>query len=476
MNPSQPDAMKASAIEAVTSKPEGGARKVGRWRTVAIGAASLLTIEVVLWLGHRLLPPVYFAKVLMEVKPDNSSGIANIYTERHRRTTLDPMFAATQFQVIQKTEILNPIIATTYTERAGRTTLDPMFTSTQFQVLRKTEILYPVIENLKLVDAWSTAARPMTVRSAYIKLLGMLEFREIQKPELIEIGVYSKAAQEAANIANTIAVVYQQKRLSDLQKNIPNALEQLKDEVERQRKRMDESAAEMEKIRLRDGINDPNPLEFGSSAGGLEEDRRLLAIGVEMNLAKANLGKLRLQVERFMNLKPEQLKSEDLKRELRFLEIQDVTVDGMIEELQAAEEEFAKLLDADLGENRPRLAASRELKGTLTKKLADQLNVIRSSQTTKVRSMEGVVADLGRKLELAKSDQIKGKQKANDYHEAKVRHLQNKRTLEAVQTRYSGSLLERGINFDPAKIWEKAEAPAKPLPLSFARFEHAFSR
>jgi hypothetical protein len=343
-------------------------------------------------------------------------------------------------------------------------------------VLRKTEILYPVIENLKLVDAWSTAARPMTVRSAYIKLLGMLEFREIQKPELIEIGVYSKAAQEAANIANTIAVVYQQKRLSDLQKNIPNALEQLKDEVERQRKRMDESAAEMEKIRLRDGINDPNPLEFGSSAGGLEEDRRLLAIEVEMNLAKANLGKLRLQVERFMNLKPEQLKSEDLKRELRFLEIQDVTVDGMIEELQAAEEEFAKLLDADLGENRPRLAASRELKGTLTKKLADQLNVIRSSQTTKVRSMEGVVADLGRKLELAKSDQIKGKQKANDYHEAKVRHLQNKRTLEAVQTRYSGSLLERGINFDPAKIWEKAEAPAKPLPLSFARFEHAFSR
>src|SRR5205814_1027987 len=132
------------------------------------------------------------------------------------------------------------------------------------------------------------------------------EFREIREPALIEIGVYSKDAQEAANIANTIAVVYQQKRLSDLQSNVEKGLEQLKDEVERQRKLTDKSAAEMEKIRLRDGINDPNPLEFGSSAGGLEEDRRLLAIEAEMNLAKADLGKLRLQVERFMNLEPEQ--------------------------------------------------------------------------------------------------------------------------------------------------------------------------
>jgi uncharacterized protein involved in exopolysaccharide biosynthesis len=302
----------------------------------------------------------------------------------------------------------------------------------------------------------------------------MLEFREIQKPALIEIGVYSKDAQEAADIANTIAVVYQQKRLSDLQKNIDGRLELLKDEVEKQRKLTDKCAQEMAKIRLRDGINDPNPLEFGSTAG--EEDRRLLAIETEMNLAKANLKKLYSQVEQFMKLKPEQLKPEDLKRALQILEIQDVTVDGMIEELQAAEAEFAKLVDVDLGENHPRLVASRELKETLSKKLADQLNIVRSSRVTKVRSMEGAVADLGNKLELAKKGQIEGKRKANDYQEAKMGFLQNKRFLEAAQNRYSTALFERGIDFEPAKIWEKAEPAAEPLRVSFRRFTYAFAQ
>ena len=464
MNPSQSHSMKAPW-------------KSARWqRTVAIGAASLLAIEVVLWLGDRFLPPVYFAKVLMEVKPDNSNGISDRRRERHRRTILEPMFAATRFQVMQRTEIPFPVIATTYTERHRGTTLDPLFTLTQIQVLQRREILYPVIENLKLVDAWSTEARTMTVQDAYIKLLGMLEFREIQKPELIEIGVYSKDAQEAANIANTIAVVYQQKRLSDLQRNVEKGLDQLKDEVEKRRKLTDKNAVEMEKIRLRDGINDPNPLEFGSLAGEREDDRRLLAIEAEMNLAKTNLGKLRRQVEQFIKLKPEQLKPEDLKQALRVLEIRDVKVDGMVEELQAAEVESAKLLDADFKENHLRVAALGELKETLLKQLADQLNTIRSSRVAKVRDMEGVVADLRGRLELAKRDQIASKQKSNNYEEAKMRYLQNKRIFEAAPTRYSTSLFEKGIDFSPAKIWEKAEPPKKPLHLSFARFDHAFSR
>jgi hypothetical protein len=64
----------------------------------------------------------------------------------------------------------------------------------------------------------------------------------------------------------------------------------------------------------------------------------------------------------------------------------------------------------------------------------------------------------------------------NDYMEAKMRYLQNKRIFEAAQTKYSTSLFERGIDFDPAKIWEKAEPAAEPLHFSLHRFRHAFAR
>ena len=57
-----------------------------------------------------------------------------------------------------------------------------------------------------------------------------------------------------------------------------------------------------------------------------------------------------------------------------------------------------------------------------------------------------------------------------------MRYLQNKRIFEAAQTKYSTSLFERGIDYDPAKIWEKAEPAAEPLHFTFRRFRHAFSR
>jgi succinoglycan biosynthesis transport protein ExoP len=393
------------------------------WRTIRLraGLIALAFLLVMITAGVTVyfLPREFLSKVTMEVKPDNSGPI----------------------------EVFTP--------RGARGTMDPMFIATQFHVLQKTEILYPVIENLKLVEAWSTEGMKLQPQAAYRKLLKMLQLREVRNTGLIEVGAYSTDPQEAANIANTVAVVYQQKRLSDLQKNIDKGLEQLKDEVEKQRKLVDASAAEMSKIRERDGIIDPNPLDFGSTVG--EEDRRLLALEGEITREKGELSKLRLQVELIMKLKPE-----DLKEALRLLEKQDPTVERMITDLQATEAKTVELFNAGLGENHPRLVGLRELKETYSKNLAEQLNTIRSSQAQRLTYQEGVVAELEKRLSDAKELQIKDKQNSNEYQEAKMRYLQNKRIFEAAQTKYSTSLFERGIDFDPAKIWEKAERADHP--------------
>ena len=270
-----------------------------------MGVGLLLFFGIVLVIADLLLPQVYFAKVTMEVKPDSSSflGVFEGNPEQRKRE---------------------------YREQ---------FIARQFQLLRGPEILEPVIGNLLLLTEWAKDGQPLPMQKALVWLADSIELRERRDTGLIEIGVYAADPQEAANIANTIAVVYQQRRLAELQKILDRGLEQLKDEVEKQRKRAEDALAEAAKIRERDGIVDLDP-------------------------------------------------------------------DGM------------------------------GLSGPTSRDNAD----------------------------------------LRTYLEAKDRALKEKRIYEAAKTKYATELMERGIDFDPAKIWEKAEPPTKPARFCLYRLRYAFRR
>src|SRR5207253_1309255 len=118
------------------------------------------------------LPREYFSKVTMEVKSDDSRG---------------------------------QIFGSDNGSHEAGSKLSP----TTFQIIQRKEILYPVIENLKLADTWGGPGNKLAKEQAYGMLLGKLELREVRNTDLLEIGAYSTDPQEAANNANTIAVVYQ---------------------------------------------------------------------------------------------------------------------------------------------------------------------------------------------------------------------------------------------------------------------------
>ena len=393
------------------------------WRTIRLraGLIALAFLLVMITAGVTVyfLPRQYLSKVTMEVKPDNSGPLKGIFNA------------------------------------GGRSGMDPQFVSTQFNVLQKTEILYQVIDNLKLGEAWSVEGRQLPPQSVYARLLSMLVLREVRNTGLIEVGVYSTDNQEAANIANTIAVVYQQKRLSDLQKNLDKGLEQLKDEVEKQRKRSEEDAIEMAKIRERDGVIDPNPNDYGGMISGV--DRNIMMIEGQLSEARIDLMKMQGQMVQILKLKPE-----ELKEALRTLGVQDQTVERVMVELQIADTDYIRLYNAGLGENHPRLTGLKALKEKYTTDLAKSLDTVRSNLAIRLQFQEGVLLELEKKMEEAKGLHVADKQKNNQYIEAKTRYLQAKRIYEAAQTKYATEMLERGIDFDPAKIWEKAEPAIRP--------------
>jgi capsular exopolysaccharide synthesis family protein len=90
---------------------------------------------------------------------------------------------------------------------------DPFFVLTQFEIIQSKEVLYKVIDDLKLVQRWNQKYRLGESKfKAFQVLSKLIDPRNVRSTSIIEINVYSKDKEEAAEIANKIAEVYKANR------------------------------------------------------------------------------------------------------------------------------------------------------------------------------------------------------------------------------------------------------------------------
>ncbi|MGI8431988.1 MAG: GumC family protein, partial [Chthoniobacterales bacterium] len=136
---------------------------------------------------------------------------------------------------------------------------DPQLAPTVYQVIQRTGILYPVIEDLKLQDKWAHDGVRPTREQAYQILGGSLQVDEVRNTDLLQISVFDTDPQEAANIANKIVAVYQEKRVQEEREILNRAVSTMNEEVAKEEKRVEDAAAEVARIRDREHIVDLNP-------------------------------------------------------------------------------------------------------------------------------------------------------------------------------------------------------------------------
>jgi capsular exopolysaccharide synthesis family protein len=395
------------------------------WRIIKLRAGlivlAFLLVMVTGGVTTYFVPRQYYAKVTMEVKPDKAL-----------------------------IEVFNN------SQRGGN---DVTFIPTQFAVLRKKTILYKVIDNLKLVEKWSgEGQKPLPLEFVYNKLMRMMDPREVRNTSLIEIGVFSTDAQEAANIANQIAIVYKEDRLNRLTENIERALGQLRDEVEKQRKLAEESGAEVAAIRERDNIVDSDPESMVANVR--EVDRDVFAIEKDRNEERTTLTRLEGQLNVVTKLEPKELRDAS-----RVLGIEDAQVTKLVDNLQATSAAEVQLSNQGLGENHPRLKTVLAEKEFYLKELSNALNTTRQSLATRLEGVRENLKSFEDKLDKARKLSIEEKAKIAEYVKTKSKHLQDKHIFEAAQIKLSTEMLDKGIDVDPAIIREKAEpsgSPAKP--------------
>lgn len=362
-------------------------------------------------------------------------------------------YASTVTMQIQQNDTLIQVF-----DRSSGVGFDPRFLTTQFEIIQRKEMLYPVIDSLGLEQRWKGAFGFANKEQAYFRLRSMIDVREIRNTELIQIIVMSTDRQEAAEIANRIAEEYQKKRIEDQQQMVARSLTQLQDEVEKQRKKVEDLRNEATKIRTEGKIPDFSPDTMADPRDTANEVYS--SVEQQVSTERLRVSSLRAKYDQIAKLTDDQV-----MRSITTLEIADPTISQVLPLYQEASSEEAKLLQSGLGINHPTVKSLRAKKDVMAKQLQQQIGSLRTSLEANLNIAEASLKELENRLTEAKDNQQTSKTRAAGYYEAKNNYIQAKNVLEAAVMRLSTETMQRKMPQNPAIIWERAEpasAPSRP--------------
>lgn len=335
---------------------------------------------------------------------------------------------------------------------------DPRFAPTQFQIIQRSEILYPVVEELNLQERWSSGAQPLPKQAAFGRLRGMLKLSEVRNTNLIEVSIISKDPEEAAEIANTIAQIYQEKRIEDQEEYMSKALAELEDELIKQQQKVDEARERVLKIAKEEGITDVAP--EATAQFDLPITRLVLSQEQEYDSQQRAVAAMRTKLEQIG-----QLEGEELMRAMTTLSIADPTVAQILPQYQALEAQQAQLENSGLGYMHPNMKSLRAQKEVYIQQLEAAVDSIRKSLSINLEIAEATMEELKRKLDERREEQLETRTESSRYSEAKSAFAQAQRILETAEMKYKTQLMDLGMPLNPAKIWQPAEpnyGPVKP--------------
>ncbi len=332
---------------------------------------------------------------------------------------------------------------------------DPQLAPTVFQVIQRTGILYPVIEDLKLQQKWARGGGSLSREQAYNILRGKLQVDEIRNTDLLQISVFDTNPQEAADIANKIVAVYQDKRVEEEKEILNRAVSTMNEEVVKQQKKVDEAAAEVSRIRDEEHIVDLNP--EGTEDAQAPVNQVVVKQETEVNDAEAKVANLQSKLDQI-----EKVKGEDLLRMLSTLDIQDPSIQRTLPSYQDAMAQIASSLNSGLGENHPKVKSLRATAATYAKQLEDQVGSIRIALEKNVKSAQSTRDQLRKRLGELNNQQLSTKNQSANYTRAKNSYIKEKLLFDSVRQRAQSQTMELAMPRVAVSVKQVAEPPAYP--------------
>ncbi|MBA3962838.1 MAG: polysaccharide biosynthesis tyrosine autokinase [Chthoniobacterales bacterium] len=327
---------------------------------------------------------------------------------------------------------------------------DPQLAPTVFQVIQRTGILYPVIDDLKLQDKWGQNGNKLTREVAYQILKGKLDVDEVRNTDLLQISVFDTDRQEAADIANKIVAVYQEKRVQEEKEILNRAVATMNEEVAKEEKKVQESGAEVSRIRDAEHIVDLNP--EGTEDSLTAANQNVVKQEGEVNDAETSVSTLQAKLQQIENLK-----GEDLMRMMPTLNIQDPTIQKILPNFQEAVASEAQLLNSGLGENHPRVKALRATKAVYVRQLEQQVTSVREALQRNLNSARETRDQLQKRLATINEAQVTSKNLSANYTRAKNAYIKEKSLRDGVRLRAQSETMEMAMPRQALSVKQVAE-------------------
>ena len=334
---------------------------------------------------------------------------------------------------------------------------DPYFIQDQFEIIQSEKIIYPVIKNLGLdaiLGKQLNDGIPLPDAITYKYLVDkMLRVEPRRSTSLIEINVYARDAALAAAIANNIARVYSEDRLSLAMSGQSEGLAKLRGELDKQEQTVVAQRDRVEKVRKELDI------------AGVDLSQRYSDMDVEtLRQMQNSLIALRVDAigrktrwERFRSI-PAADRRNLVNSEL----IQDTNIQNLLQAYLISDQNVTRL-KARLGEAHPDLIAAIENSAKIQEQLDNQLRGYSSSLEMAYKEADARVTELERQLAQAKVDQIlSARERMRPFEEATTRLEDEQRLLTTLKL----TLRQREIDFQVPK--KTIEILNTAVPASYA--------
>jgi polysaccharide biosynthesis transport protein len=244
----------------------------------------------------------------------------------------------------------------------GGQVYNPFFLRTQYEIIQSRPIMLKVAENLDLATRWGAERRedkqPLPLGDAVALLQNSISVSQFRDTSLIMISATRRSPREAAEIANEVAEVYRNQRLTMRRRELTSGLDAMRSELVKQRERVDESERKVDELR-----RELDVVTTGRGMGAVRVDKiRLSQLEADRISSRVEMIARKTRYDQIKDLK-----GDELIQTLSFM-VGDPEISGIRRELTNTDVQLTVLLQT-LGENHPDVLRLKAARGELLKKM-----------------------------------------------------------------------------------------------------------
>jgi len=426
------DPLKTSAV------PEAKLHFLDYWRIIRIRKTVILAVFLLV---------VLTATIVTLILPEAFSSKARIKVERD----------VTDVPSINPAQVTSGVY-------------DPYFIQTEFEVIQSEVILDKVVQDLNLNERWQqkyhTDSKFKTPESRTL-LRKMIELRPVRNTTLIDITVYSDDKAEAADIANSIALQYQNYRLSLRKKLTMDGITVFQDKMKEEDLKVKAKEQEVADLRRTNGIVDTDPQSTGpgTTMGPVDVlHYDSVKIDAQTQFVKEN--------ELYSTLRRIGETNHAALIQTLPTSAPDTILNGLLQDLNAAEAQLVTK-KADYGEKSPDVLRVVSVIEELNTQITKRADGIMNSLQAQVVSLGAVVTNSEEQVNLAKINDAVLAEKSRDYFTAKADLDRLKRFRDVLFLRTAQEGVEEALPrttmveiIDKAEPALRAVRPNKPLNIA----------